>query len=58
MVKATMWLQRLLQRIFACMAKGWMADIMGQTERLGQVFIQAKRARYRAANLRDLQTVC
>jgi len=39
------------------MAEGWMPDIVRETQSLGQVFVEAERARDRAADLRDFQAV-
>jgi hypothetical protein len=39
------------------MAKGRVAKVMGQGERLGQVFIKAKRAGERPGDLSDFETV-
>ena len=49
--------QRSLQRVLARMAERRMADVVRQTDRLGQVLVQPQRARDGAADLRHLQTV-
>ncbi len=57
MVKTAIGLQSLLKRIFASMAERRMPDIVRQTKRLGQIFVQTKRARNRSPDLRDLKAV-
>jgi hypothetical protein len=39
------------------MAERRMAEIMGERDRFGQVFVEAKRARQRAGDLRDFERV-
>ena len=46
-----------LQGILPAVAEGRMAQIMGQRQRLGKVFIDGKGAGEAAGNLRHLQTV-
>jgi hypothetical protein len=58
MVEPAKGLHRFFKRILARMAKGRMANIMGKTQGLRQILIQAERAGNRPANLRDLKTVC
>lgn len=57
MVKPALIHHRSLQRIFARMAERRMADIMRKAQCFGQILVEAKQARYRPADLRDLQTV-
>src|SRR3546814_10096167 len=57
MVKAAMRLHRALERILPRMAKGWMADIVRETQRLGQILVEPERAGDAAADLRDLDAV-
>ena len=57
MVEAAKGLHRFFKRILARMAEGRMANIMGQTQGLGQILIQAQRAGNRPANLCHLKTV-
>jgi hypothetical protein len=58
MVEPTKGLHRFFKRILARMTEGRMANIMRQTQGLGQILIQAQRAGNRPANLRDLKTMC
>ena len=46
-----------IQRFLARMAERGMADIVGETQRLGQVFVQAQRAGKDAADLRDFEAM-
>ena len=48
---------RRLEHVLAGMAEGRMADIVGEAERLGQILVEAERARHRPADLRDLEAV-
>jgi hypothetical protein len=57
MVKATRFLHRLFKRAFPRMAKGRVANIMGETQGLGQILIQPQCAGNGAANLRHLYAV-
>src|SRR3546814_11070176 len=50
-------LHRALERILPRMAKGWMADIVRETQRLGQILVEPERAGDAAADLRDLDAV-
>jgi hypothetical protein len=56
-IEATRIGERGVQRIFASMAKGRMAKVMSQAQRLGEVLIQAQGPRHRPPDLRDLQAV-
>ena len=56
-IKPAMRRHRRLQRILAGMAKRRMADIMGETQRLGQILVEAQFPRDGAADLRDFQAV-
>ena len=47
----------LFQRLLTRMAKGWVANIMRQTQCFGQIFIQPQFARNYAANLRHFDTM-
>ena len=49
--------ERRAQRILAGMAERRMAEVVGQAQGLGQIFVQAERARDRPPDLRDLQAV-
>lgn len=51
MVKTARFLHRRFKRAFPRMAKGGVADIMGETQGLGQILIQPQRAGNGAANL-------
>ena len=51
MVKAAGFVHRLFKRTFPGMAKGRVADVMGETQGLGQILIQPQRARNGAADL-------
>jgi hypothetical protein len=48
---------RRLQRVLAGMAEGRVADVVGEAQRLGQILVEAERARQRAADLRDFEAV-
>ena len=50
--------QALIQRLFPGVAKGRMADVVRQRQRLGQLLIQSQRARQRAGDLRHFQRMC
>jgi hypothetical protein len=58
MVEPAKRLHRFFQRILTRMTEGRMANIVGQTQGLGQILIQAQRAGDRPANLSDLKTMC
>ena len=45
------------QRLLAGVAERWVADVVGQGDRFGQVFVQVQRPRDRARDLGDLQRV-
>ena len=46
--------ERLPQRILAGMAERRVAEVVGEAQGLGQVLVEAERARHGAADLRDL----
>ena len=48
---------RGIERALAGMAEGRMAEIVGKRQRLGQVLVDAKRARDRAGDLRHFEAV-
>ena len=49
--------ESLRQRILAGMAKWRVADVVGKTQRLGQILVQPQRPGDHPADLRHLQTV-
>ena len=57
MVKATGANHRLFQATLPGMAERRMAQIMGQTKRLGQILVQTQRSRDGAPNLGHLNAV-
>jgi hypothetical protein len=57
MVKAAGFLHRLFKRAFPGMTKGRVANIMGETQGLGQIFIQPQCTGNCAANLRHFNAV-
>ena len=56
-IKAAARGQSGVQRIFPGMAEGRVADVMRQTQRLGQILVQSQRARDHPADLRHFQAV-
>jgi hypothetical protein len=58
MVETAKGLHDILECVFACMAKGWMANVMREAQSFGQILVKAQGARDCAPNLRDLKTVC
>src|SRR3546814_15903155 len=48
---------RRLQRILAGVAEGWMADIVREAQRLGQILVEPERSRDRPPDLRDFEAV-
>ena len=58
MIKAAMPLHRFAQSIFARMSKRRVPQVMRQTQRFGQVFVQTKASRDDPPDLRDLQAMC
>ncbi len=57
MIEAAMRRHRRFQGVFAGVAEGRMAYVVGEAQRLGQILVQSQRARDAAADLRDLETV-
>ena len=57
MIEAAKGAHGLVQRILARMAEGRVPQVMGQSERLRQVLIQAEHAADRAGNLRGFEAV-
>ena len=57
MVKPPIGLHALMQRILPSVTEGWVPEIMGQGESLGQIFIQFEGARQRAGDLGHFQSV-
>jgi hypothetical protein len=49
--------ERGSQRFLPGMAEGWMAEVVGEAQRLGQVLVEAERTRHGPPNLRDLDAV-
>ncbi len=49
--------QALVESLFAGVAEGRMADVVGQRQRLGQLLVQPQRAGHGAGNLGDLKSV-
>jgi len=47
----------IVERILTSMAEGGVAEIMGESERLGEILVEPERARQRAGDLRDLDRV-
>jgi hypothetical protein len=56
-IEATLASKRRLQRILTGMAERRMADIVCETQRLGEVLVQRQGPRDRPADLRDLEAV-
>ncbi len=56
-LKAAKVLHAVIEHILARMAKRRVAEVMGQADRLGQVFVDAQCPRHRAAQLRHLDRV-
>jgi hypothetical protein len=50
-------LERGLQRILAGVTEGWVAEVVGQAQRLGEVLVEAERASDGPADLRDFEAV-
>src|SRR3546814_13345709 len=48
---------RRLQRILAGVAEGWMADIVREAQRLGQILVEPERSRDRPPDLRHFEAV-
>jgi hypothetical protein len=48
---------RRLQSVLARMAEGWVADVVGQAERFGQILVEAEGAGQGSADLGNLQAV-
>ena len=57
MVIAAKVFHQIIQRRLAHMAKGRMTEIMGQTDRLGQILIAPQRPRHRPPHLRHFDAV-
>ena len=54
MIEPAIGRHQIAKRILARMAKGRVAQIMGQRNRLGQILVRPKGAGNRAGHLRDL----
>ena len=57
MIEPAMRHHRRFQRVLARMAEGRVTDIMGEAERLGQVFIQPQQPGNHAPDLRNLEAM-
>src|SRR3982751_4835319 len=57
MIKPTKGFERFLKRILTRMAEWRVADIMRQTQSLGQVFVEPQGTRNRPPDLRDFEAM-
>ena len=58
MVEAAVVLEQLVEHALARVAEGRMPEVVRERDRLGEVFVQAERARQRARDLRAFERMC